>query len=92
MSLAAVYIVGCAVSLIFVGMRLSARCSIAGVGVDDWFMLLTWVSPSSWTVPSFRVLMHGVNRSSSYQALFSSASTPSMAEPDTNTTYYKTPP
>lgn len=41
--LAAVYIAGCAVSFIFVAMRLMARFSIAGVGVDDWCMLITWV-------------------------------------------------
>ncbi|KAL5397406.1 hypothetical protein PMIN06_003653 [Paraphaeosphaeria minitans] len=40
--LAAVYIVGCAVSLVLVGMRLTARFSIAGVGIDDWCMLITW--------------------------------------------------
>ncbi|PVH93849.1 hypothetical protein DM02DRAFT_211591 [Periconia macrospinosa] len=42
-ALAAVYIAGCAISFIFVSMRLTARFSIAGVGVDDWLMLLTWI-------------------------------------------------
>jgi hypothetical protein len=42
--LAATYIAGCAVSFMFVGMRLMARYSIAGVGFDDWVMLATWVS------------------------------------------------
>ncbi|KAF1965805.1 hypothetical protein BU23DRAFT_545415 [Bimuria novae-zelandiae CBS 107.79] len=41
--LAAVYIAGCVVSLVFVGMRLTARFSIAGVGIDDWCMLVTWI-------------------------------------------------
>ncbi|KAL1607918.1 hypothetical protein SLS60_002857 [Paraconiothyrium brasiliense] len=41
--LAAVYIAGCLVSLVFVGMRLTARFSIAGVGIDDWCMLITWL-------------------------------------------------
>lgn len=41
--LAAVYIAGCAVSFVFVAMRLMARFSIAGVGIDDWCMLITWV-------------------------------------------------
>ena len=41
--LAATYIAGCAVSFVFVAMRLCARFSIAGVGIDDWFMLVTWV-------------------------------------------------
>jgi len=42
--LAAVYIAGCALSFVFVGMRLMARYSIARVGIDDWVMLATWVS------------------------------------------------
>ncbi|KAF2245788.1 hypothetical protein BU26DRAFT_607965 [Trematosphaeria pertusa] len=41
--LAAVYIAGCAVSFVFVAMRLMARFSIAGVGIDDWCMLITWI-------------------------------------------------
>lgn len=43
-NLAAAYIAGCAISLVFVAMRLCARYSIAGVGMDDWCMLVTWVS------------------------------------------------
>lgn len=46
-SLAATYIAGCALSLIFVAMRLCARFSIAGVGIDDFLMLITWVRFSS---------------------------------------------
>lgn len=42
--LAATYIAGCAISFVFVAMRLCARFSIAGVGIDDWCMLVTWVS------------------------------------------------
>lgn len=41
--LAAVYIAGCAISFVFVAMRLCARFSIAGVGIDDWCMLVTWM-------------------------------------------------
>ncbi|KAF2661486.1 hypothetical protein K491DRAFT_586977 [Lophiostoma macrostomum CBS 122681] len=41
--LAATYIAGCVVSLFFVIMRLTARFSIAGVGIDDWCMLITWI-------------------------------------------------
>ncbi|KAF2713000.1 hypothetical protein K504DRAFT_127776 [Pleomassaria siparia CBS 279.74] len=41
--LAATYISGCAVSSIFVVMRLCARFSIAGVGIDDICMLVTWI-------------------------------------------------
>lgn len=49
--LAAVYIAGCVVSLGFVGMRLTARFSIAGVGIDDWCMLITWVRSSPISCP-----------------------------------------
>jgi hypothetical protein len=41
--LAGTYIAGCAISFVFVATRLCARYSIAGVGVDDWCMLVTWV-------------------------------------------------
>jgi len=41
--LAAVYITGCLVCLFFVVMRLMARFSIVGVGLDDVCMLITWV-------------------------------------------------
>ncbi|KAF2267246.1 hypothetical protein CC78DRAFT_490743 [Lojkania enalia] len=41
--LAATYIAGCAIASIFVAMRLCARFSIAGVGIDDWCMLITWI-------------------------------------------------
>ncbi|KAF1949690.1 hypothetical protein CC80DRAFT_483939 [Byssothecium circinans] len=41
--LAAVYIAGCVVSFLFVASRLTARFSIAGVGIDDWAMLVTWI-------------------------------------------------
>lgn len=47
--LAATYIAGCAISLIFVTMRLCARYSIAGVGIDDWCMLVTWVGLEYYT-------------------------------------------
>jgi hypothetical protein len=43
-NLAATYIAGCLLSLIFVVMRFFGRYSIAGVGIDDWCMLVTWVS------------------------------------------------
>ena len=43
--LAATYIAGCVICLFFVVMRLTARFSIAGVGIDDWCMLITWVCP-----------------------------------------------
>lgn len=42
--LAAVYIAGCAISFVVVVMRMMARYSIASVGLDDWVMLVTWVS------------------------------------------------
>ncbi|ORY18572.1 hypothetical protein BCR34DRAFT_596160 [Clohesyomyces aquaticus] len=41
--LAAAYIAGCGVTFVFVAMRLCARFSIAGVGIDDWSMLITWL-------------------------------------------------
>ncbi|KAF2278355.1 uncharacterized protein EI97DRAFT_373146 [Westerdykella ornata] len=41
--LAAAYIAGCAISFVFVAMRLTARYSIAGVGIDDWCMLASWI-------------------------------------------------
>ncbi|KAH7118728.1 hypothetical protein B0J11DRAFT_508831 [Dendryphion nanum] len=41
--LAATYITGCALTLIFVVGRLCARFSIAGIGIDDWCMLVTWI-------------------------------------------------
>ncbi|KAF2729250.1 hypothetical protein EJ04DRAFT_447633 [Polyplosphaeria fusca] len=41
--LAATYIAGCAIAFVFVVMRLCARFSIAGVGIDDWSMLITWI-------------------------------------------------
>ncbi|KAF2684151.1 hypothetical protein K458DRAFT_303769 [Lentithecium fluviatile CBS 122367] len=48
--LAAVYIAGCAITFVFVGMRLTARYSIASVGIDDWTMLSTWISFVGLTV------------------------------------------
>ncbi|KAF2105641.1 hypothetical protein BDV96DRAFT_509034 [Lophiotrema nucula] len=41
--LAATYIAGCCIAFVFVAMRLCARFSIAGVGIDDWCMLVTWI-------------------------------------------------
>lgn len=57
--LAATYIAGCALSFVFVAMRLTARYSIAGVGVDDWCMLITWVKlyhPSYSQSPHAKVI------------------------------------
>ncbi|KAF2871552.1 hypothetical protein BDV95DRAFT_606986 [Massariosphaeria phaeospora] len=42
-NLAATYIAGCVLTFIFVVTRLCARFSIAGVGIDDWCMLITWI-------------------------------------------------
>lgn len=40
----AIFSVQCGVSLLFVVLRLWARISIRGTGIDDLFMLITWVS------------------------------------------------
>jgi hypothetical protein len=56
--LAAVYIAGCVLSFVFVGMRLIARYSIAGVSIDDWVMLATWVSTCDFIS---RVLVYFAN-------------------------------
>jgi hypothetical protein len=42
-NVAATYIVGCAVSFIFVALRFWARYRISGLATDDWCMLVTWV-------------------------------------------------
>lgn len=42
-NVAATYIVGCAVTFIFVFLRFWARYQIRSVAIDDWCMLITWV-------------------------------------------------
>lgn len=44
---AAAYIVGCAISFIFVALRFWARIQIRGLALDDWCMLVTWVCTHS---------------------------------------------
>ncbi|KAF2009489.1 hypothetical protein BU24DRAFT_497104 [Aaosphaeria arxii CBS 175.79] len=67
-SLAATYITGCVVSLVFVVMRLCARYSIAGVGIDDWLMLVTWIAFVPVTVLLCILCVNGGTRHLAYLA------------------------
>ncbi|KAF2639675.1 hypothetical protein P280DRAFT_402157 [Massarina eburnea CBS 473.64] len=66
--LAAVYIVGCVVSFLFVASRLTARFSIAGVNIDDYCMCITWIAFIPLTVLVSIMCFEGGTRHLSYLA------------------------
>ncbi|KAF2874758.1 hypothetical protein BDV95DRAFT_591547 [Massariosphaeria phaeospora] len=58
----AAYVVGCAVSGMFIALRLWSRISIQALGLDDWCMVLTWIIFIPFTALVCLLAMNGGTR------------------------------